>query len=53
MLQDIAVLTGGTVISEETGRKLDSASVQDLGRAEKVVVTKDDTTIVGGRGEEA
>jgi chaperonin GroEL len=53
MLQDIAVLTGGTVISEETGRKLDSSSIQDLGRAEKVVVTKDDTTIIGGRGEGA
>jgi chaperonin GroEL len=51
MLQDIATLTGGTVISEETGRKLDSTTVQDLGRAEKIVVTKDDTTIVGGKGE--
>jgi chaperonin GroEL len=51
MLQDIAVLTGGSVISEETGRKLESASVNDLGRAEKVVVTKDDTTIIGGKGE--
>ncbi|MEJ2706118.1 MAG: chaperonin GroEL [Anaerolineales bacterium] len=51
MLQDIAILTGATVISEETGRKLDSATIADLGRAEKVVVTKDDTTIVGGKGE--
>ena len=51
MLQDIAVLTGATVISEETGRKLESATIQDLGRAEKVVVNKDDTTIVGGKGE--
>jgi len=53
MLQDIAILTGATVISEETGRKLDSTEVADLGQAEKIVVTKDDTTIVGGRGEGA
>ena len=53
MLRDIAVLTGGTVISEETGRKLDSVAVQDLGRAAKVVSTKDDTTIVDGAGEES
>ncbi len=52
MLRDIAVLTGGTVISEETGRKLDSVTVQDLGRAAKVVSTKDDTVIVDGAGEE-
>jgi len=52
MLRDIAVLTGGAVISEETGRKLDSVSVQDLGRAAKVVSTKDDTVIVDGAGEE-
>jgi chaperonin GroEL len=51
MLQDIAILTGATVISEETGRKLDSATIADLGHAEKIVVTKDDTTIVGGKGE--
>ncbi len=51
MLQDIAVLTGGGVISEETGRKLETVTLQDLGHAEKVVVTKDDTTIVGGKGE--
>jgi chaperonin GroEL len=51
MLQDIATLSGGEVISEETGRKLDSTTVADLGRAEKVVVTKDDTTIIGGKGE--
>ena len=49
MLQDIAILTGATVISEELGRKLDSATVDDLGQAEKVISTKDDTTIVGGR----
>lgn len=53
MLQDIAVLTGGTVISDETGRKLETATIGDLGRAEKVVVTKDDTTIVGGTGDAA
>ena len=51
MLQDIAILTGANVISEETGRKLDSATIEDLGRAEKIVVTKDDTTIIGGKGE--
>ena len=53
MLQDIAVLTGATVISEETGRKLDSATLEDMGRAEKVIVNKDDTTIIGGKGETA
>jgi chaperonin GroEL len=53
MLQDIAVLTNAQVISEETGRKLESATIADLGRAEKIVVTKDDTTVVGGRGESA
>ena len=52
MLRDIAVLTGGAVISEETGRKLDSVTVQDLGRAAKIVSTKDDTVIVDGAGEE-
>jgi chaperonin GroEL len=53
MLQDIAILTGAQVISEETGRKLDTTTVADLGRAEKVVADKDNTTIVGGKGEEA
>jgi len=53
MLQDIATLTGASVISEETGRKLESATIADLGHAEKVVVTKDDTTIVGGKGDPA
>jgi chaperonin GroEL len=53
MLQDIAVLTGGTVISEETGRKLETATLADLGRAEKVVADKDNTTIVGGKGDSA
>ncbi|HEY64234.1 MAG TPA: chaperonin GroEL [Caldilineae bacterium] len=51
MLQDIAILTGGTVISEELGRKLESVTIDDLGRADKVVATKDDTTIVGGKGD--
>ncbi len=50
MLQDLAVLTGGTVISEELGRKLDSATVEDLGHARTVVSDKDTTTIVEGRG---
>jgi chaperonin GroEL len=52
MLQDIAVLTGGQVITEEMGRKLESVQIGDLGRAVKIVATKDDTTIVDGRGEE-
>jgi len=51
MLQDIAILTGGTVITEEMGRKLESVTMEDLGRAEKVISTKDDTTIVGGQGD--
>jgi chaperonin GroEL len=51
MLQDIAILTGGTVIAEETGRKLETATLQDLGRAEKVVSDKENTTIVGGKGK--
>lgn len=51
MLQDIAVLTGGTVITEEMGRKLESATLDDLGRAAKVVSTKDDTTVVDGSGD--
>jgi chaperonin GroEL len=50
MLRDLAVLTGGTVISEEIGRKLDSTTVEDLGKARRVVATKDDTTIVDGEG---
>ncbi|MDQ3548637.1 MAG: chaperonin GroEL [Chloroflexota bacterium] len=52
MLRDIAILTGGTVISEEVGRKLESAAVTDLGRARRIVATKDDTTIVEGNGDE-
>jgi len=50
MLQDIAVLTGATVISEETGRKLESATIADLGQCEKVVASKEDTTVIGGKG---
>jgi chaperonin GroEL len=50
MLRDIAILTGGTVISEEIGRKLDSVTHEDLGTARRVVATKDDTTIVDGGG---
>ncbi len=52
MLQDMAVLTGATVISEELGRKLESVTLEDLGQAERVVATKDDTTIIGGKGSE-
>jgi len=51
MLQDIAILTNASVISEETGRKLENATIEDLGRAEKVTIDKDNTTIVGGMGE--
>jgi chaperonin GroEL len=52
MLDDIAVLTGGKVISEEVGLKLEKAEIEDLGQARKVVSSKDDTTIVEGKGEE-
>ena len=52
MLQDIAILTGGTVISEEVGLKLENISLDMLGRCRKVVITKDDTTIVDGAGDE-
>ena len=52
MLQDISVLTGGTVITEELGRKLESATVADLGQAGKIVSTKDDTTVIDGKGDE-
>ena len=51
MLQDIATLTGAQVISEETGRKLESATIEDLGTADKVTSDKDDTTVVGGKGD--
>jgi len=50
MLRDIAILTGGTVISEEIGRKLDSVTLEDLGSARRIVATKDDTTIIDGAG---
>ena len=53
MLQDIATLTGGTVISEEVGRKLETIAISDLGRADRVVATKEDTTIIGGKGATA
>lgn len=53
MLEDIAVLTGGQVISEDMGRKLDTATVEDLGTAHQVRITKDNTTIVGGAGDKA
>ncbi len=53
MLQDLAVLTGGTVVSEEVGLSLDKAGLDDLGRAKKVVVTKEDTTIIDGAGDPA
>jgi chaperonin GroEL len=51
MLEDIAVLTGGKVIAEEAGMKLENAKIQDLGRAKKVVIDKDNTTIIGGAGK--
>lgn len=50
MLEDIAILTGGAVISEELGRTLESASLDDLGKADRIVIDKDNTTIVGGAG---
>ncbi|SMC09160.1 chaperonin GroEL [Nitratiruptor tergarcus] len=53
MLQDIAILTGGQVISEELGRTLESATLEDLGRASRVVVDKENTTIVDGKGDKA
>ena len=53
MLQDIAILTGGQVISEEVGRTLESANIADLGQAARVVIDKDNTTIVDGKGDAA
>ncbi len=53
MLADIATLTGGTVITEDVGRKLDSATIEDLGRADRVTATKDDSVVVGGKGNKA
>ncbi len=52
MLEDIAILTGAKVVSEETGRKLDSATVDDLGQARRITTTKDECTIVEGKGSE-
>ena len=51
MLEDIAILTGGQVISEERGMKLENVTVDDLGKAGRIVSTKDDTTIVDGKGK--
>ncbi len=53
MLQDIAILTGGTVISAEVGMKLDQVNIEDLGKARRIVITKDATTIVDGAGDKA
>jgi chaperonin GroEL len=53
MLEDIAILTGGTVIAEELGLKLENATLKDLGRAQRVEAAKEDTTIIDGRGEKA
>ena len=53
MLEDIAILTGGTVISEDTGRKFDSVTVEDCGRADKVWADKENTRIIGGKGDPA
>ena len=52
MLEDIAILTGGIVIAEETGRKLESATIDDLGNAKRIVIDKDDTTIIDGAGDQ-
>ncbi len=52
MLEDIAVMTGGKVITEELGLTLENATLEDLGRAHKIIVTKDDTTIIGGAGSQ-
>ncbi len=53
MLEDIAILTGGTVIAEELGLKLENANIKDLGRAKKIEVAKEDTTIIDGAGEKS
>ena len=53
MLQDLATLTGAMVISDEMGRKLETTTIADLGRCEKIVSDKDNTTVIGGKGEEA
>ena len=51
MLHDIAILTGGTVISEEVGLKLDTATIEQLGQCEKITINKENTTVIGGKGE--
>src|SRR3546814_4658897 len=51
MLEDMAILTGGTVISEEVGLSLEKATIKDLGRAKKIQITKENTTIIDGAGE--
>ena len=53
MLEDVAILTGGTVISEDTGRKFDSVTIEDCGRADKVWADKENTRIIGGKGDSA
>jgi chaperonin GroEL len=53
MLQDIAILTGATVVAQELGKRIQDVTLADLGRADRIVVTKDDTTIVNGRGEKS
>jgi chaperonin GroEL len=53
MLQDMAILTGGQVISEEVGLKLENVALDMLGKARKIIVTKDETTVVEGAGDEA
>ena len=53
MLEDIAILTGGTVISEEVGLSLEGATIEDLGTAKKVVLNKDNTTIIDGSGDQS
>ena len=53
MLEDIAILTGGTVISEDLGRKLEDVNIEDLGQADRVTADKDNTIIVGGKGDKA
>ena len=53
MLDDIAILTGGTVISEDTGRKLDNVTVEDCGRADKIWADKENTRVIGGKGAKA
>ena len=51
MLEDIAILTGGNVISEDLGRKLEQATIEDLGTAKRIVIDKDNTTVIDGAGD--